>query len=165
MMNYNYLADTYLEKEQNEIKDLLSSMDSFQTRALTVYSQPFPLTCPACGQTYQDIFAYYKVIKAKKSELVTSTKTGSVFEQKFHCLCSEYLFETSFDYRDTSEQGQKLRDLFDLCLAKVNQLNLADVSREEIFTCMQALFSFYINLYAYFRNEIPFDFLDLIEPS
>jgi len=162
-MNYNYLADTYLEKEQHEIKDLLSTMESFQSRALTAYNQAFPLICPACRQEYPDIFAYYKTIKANKNQLVNSTKQGSVFQQKCHCLCGEYLFDTSFDYRDTSEQGQKLRDLFEVCVAKIQQLNLSDISREEIFKCMQELFSFYINLYAYFRNEIPFDFLDLIE--
>ncbi|WDE04053.1 hypothetical protein SG34_022220 [Thalassomonas viridans] len=163
MINYNYLADTYLEKEQTEIKELLSTMESFQSRALAAYSRDFPLSCPACRQSYPDIFHYYKTIKAKKSQLVSSSKQGSLFQQECHCLCGSPLFDTAFDYRDTSEQGQKLRDLFDLCVAKVMQLKLSDVSREDIFKSIQALFSFYINLYAYFRNEIPFDFLDLIE--
>ncbi|OFZ47728.1 MAG: hypothetical protein A2381_06970 [Bdellovibrionales bacterium RIFOXYB1_FULL_37_110] len=127
-----------------EVADLLEIgkiSASIEGKLLDIYKDKFPKTCQNCKRVYKDHQEFLRettpLEKTSTIYLENYTETKRVQEYR-NCRCGSTLLIACMDRRDNSETGKLRRDIFDVCVSKIEKIT--EKNPQEIQSVLRQIF-------------------------
>ncbi len=144
-----------LKNEERLVKKLVSGMQSAAERLRDLYLPHFPITCSSCQKKFITLEEF---IQQKPPKSVES-KEGHNLVNNHDCVCGHPLFKVTYNPRNDSIFGKKLRRVFDLCVHKLmdRELLTEQKARDQV----RKLIREEIDMLNYYKNEQDLGFFNL----